>query len=112
MEALVEVDSVESFMIDSLLQSVKMIEGISSRTPADITGLADVLGKNPEFVKLTKLLFIKYGVFSRVPTEYQLIFIVATSTYLVMHQNKAKKNLERYLNGSPNSLPDKAVTTS
>jgi hypothetical protein len=98
MDSIVECDSVESFLLDSILQCIKLIEGVSSLTRYDIQGLADLLKQNKQFHQLSKQLFIKYKVFNAVPPETQLIFLVATSAYICNSKNRRKNEIESYLN--------------
>lgn len=93
MESIVSTSSVEGFVTNSILQCIKVIEGVSSRTENyDITGTAEVLQRNPEFNKLTKILMIKYKVFGQIPPEYQLIFIISTTAMVMRHKNKQEKS--------------------
>ena len=90
---IISIGSIDTFIIDSLLSSVKMIEGVTSHTKFDVTGLADILKSNPQFNNLIKILYLKYGAFSAVPPESQLLFVVATSTYICIQTNSKKKLL-------------------
>ena len=71
MDSIVECDSVEQFLLDSILQCIKLVEGVSSYTKYDVQGLADLLKANKQFHQLSKELFIKYKVFNAVPPEMQ-----------------------------------------
>ena len=94
---IVSIGSIDTFIIDSILSSIKMCEGLSCYTKYDITGLADILKTNPQFNNLVKILYLKYGVFSAIPPESQLLFLVATSTYICVQTNK-KKKMDNFLN--------------
>jgi hypothetical protein len=98
MDIMVSTDSVEQFLTDSIMQSLKMIEGASSYTKYDISGLTDLLKGNKQFNTLMKQLYIKYKVFSQVPIEYQAILLVSTTAYICLMKNKKKKELEQFLN--------------
>jgi len=98
MDSIVECDSVEQFLLDSILQCIKLIEGVSSYTKYDIQGLADLLKANKQFHQLSKQLFIKYGVFKAVPVELQMAMMISTTAYIVNCKNKRKGELESYLN--------------
>ena len=98
MDSIVECDSVEQFLLDSILQSIKLIEGVSSYTKYDIQGLADLLKANKQFNQLAKQLFIKYKVFNAVPPEFQLVMLVSTTAYICNCKNKRKGELNDYLN--------------
>ena len=58
-EVIVETNSLEVFLTDSILQCLKLIEGGSTLTRFDITGLSDNLKKNEQFHKLCKQLYVK-----------------------------------------------------
>ena len=92
MEVLVEVNGMDEFLMDGVLQSIKLIEGASSYTSNyDIRGCADLLKSNKQFHSLCKQLFIKYNVFSAVPAEYQLLMLVSTTAFVCANKNKPGK---------------------
>lgn len=109
MDVLVSTDSVEQFLTDSIMQSLKMIEGASSYTKYDISGLTDLLKANKQFNTLMKQLYIKYKVFSQVPIEYQAILLVSTTAYICLMKNKKKAELNEFLN-QPIYLPPQPQT--
>lgn len=101
--ALKEIESIvlvseDSFILDSFIQLVRMVEGTTTNTDYDIKGLSQVLANNPEFVKLFKICLLKYGAVSKIPPEIQLVFIVGTSTILVLNANKGRHHINTYLN--------------
>jgi hypothetical protein len=98
MDVIVSTDNVEQFLTDSILQCIKLIEGVSSYTKYDISGLCEMLKANKQFDTLMKQLYIKYKVFSNVPVEYSAVILISTTAYLCMMKNKKKKELEEYLN--------------
>jgi hypothetical protein len=98
MDSIVECDSVEQFLLDSILQCIKLLEGVSSYTKYDIQGLADLLKQNKQFHQLSKQLFIKYKIFNAIPIESQMLMLVATSAYICNNKNKKKGEIEAYLN--------------
>ena len=51
-------------------------------------------------------MYLKYGVFSKIPPEYQLTILVSTSAYICINKNKNKDCLEAYLNEHV-EIPDK-----
>ena len=106
MDSIVECDSVEQFLLDSILQCIKLIEGVSSYTKYDIQGLADLLKANKQFHQLSKQLFIKYKVFNAVPPELQMVMLVSTTAYIVNSKNKRKGELESYLNQPLNIISE------
>ena len=97
MESIVDTSSVEQFLTDSILQCIKMTEGLSSYTKYDITGCADLLKANKQFHTLTKQLYIKYKVLNNVPPEYSLAVLVATTAYICKNKNTKKKEIESFL---------------
>jgi len=102
MDSIVECDSVEQFLLDSIMQCIKILEGVSSFTRYDIQGLADLLKQNKQFHQLSKQLFIKYKVFSVIPPENQLIMLVATSAYICNQKNRRRSEFSAYLNQPAN----------
>ena len=88
-EALVACDSVDSFVMDAVLQSIRGAEVISSNTRMNITGLSHMLSKNVQFVSLCKQLFLRYQVFTSIPPEYQLALIVMTSAWVCVQSNRS-----------------------
>ena len=98
MESIVDTSSVEQFLTDSILQCIKLTEGVSSYTKYDITGCADLLKANKQFHTLTKQMYIKYKVFEKVPPEYSLAVLVATTAYVCKNKNAKKKEIESFLN--------------
>jgi hypothetical protein len=101
MEVIVNTDSVEQFLTDSIIQCIKLTEGVSSYTKYDISGCADMLKGNKQFHTLCKQLYIKYKVFSNIPPEYSIVILVATTAYICKTKNTRKKELEIYLNAKP-----------
>lgn len=98
MAVLVEVSSMDGFLMDSVFSCMKLVEGASSKTSHDIRGCADMLKQNKEFHKLAKTLFIKYNVFSSVPPEFQLLLLVSTTAYMCSQKNKSHSAINDYLN--------------
>ena len=102
MDSIVECDSCEQFLLDSILQCIKLIEGVSSYTKYDIQGLADLLKQNKQFHQLCKQLFIKYKIFTALPIESQMVIMVTTSAYICNTKNKRRGEMESYLNQPAN----------
>jgi len=98
MESIVDTSSVEQFLSDSIIQCIKLTEGISSYTRYDITGCADLLKANKQFHSLTKQMYIKYKVFERTPPEFALAVLAATTAYICKNKNEKKKEIENFLN--------------
>ena len=95
MDVIVNCSSVEDFLNYSILQCLKMIEGASSYTRYDVSGMSDLLRQNKQFHQLSKMLYIK---FSNIPPEYQMVMLMATTAYVCVEKNKRKASLEEYLN--------------
>jgi hypothetical protein len=74
-----------------------MVEGFTIKTNYNISGLSDLLKSNCEFHSLCKQLYLKYGSFNAISPEYKLIFLVATSAYVVRNKNKNKPIIDSYL---------------
>ena len=92
MEIIVDCSSVDNFLTDAILQSLLVIEGVSSMTQQyDVSGLAEILKDNKQFHQLCKQLYIKYNVFTNVPPEYQMIMLVATTAYVCKIKNSRLK---------------------
>ena len=106
MDCMVECENVEQFILDSILQCIKLIEGVSSNTKYDIQGLADLLKQNKQFHQLSKQLFIKYKIFSALPPEYSMMILVSTSAYICNGKNRRRGEMEAYLNTPINNLPN------
>ena len=100
METLVEVNGIDGFLMDGVIQSIKLIEGASSYTKYDIRGCADLLKSNKQFHSLCKQLFVKYQIFSAVPAEYQLLMLVSTTAFVCVNKNKPsnRDSINAYLN--------------
>ena len=99
LETLSSISSVDAFLTDSILQCIKVIEGPTARTKNfNITGLSDLLKSNKQFHTLCKKLYLKYNCFDALPPEYQLLMLVATTSYICINKNKGKNELDAYLN--------------
>ena len=99
MQIITELDSVDDFLTESILSSIKVIEGTTKNFKNyDISGLSDMLKENKQFNTLCKQLYIKYGCYNNISPEYQMLFLIATSTYIIRNKNIKKKELENFLN--------------
>ena len=99
MQILVEINALDEFLTDSIISSIKVVEGVSSLTKNyNITGLSEMLRSNKQFNSLLKQLFIKYGSYQAVPPEWQLVILVATSTFICVQKNRNKNQINNYLN--------------
>ena len=107
MQTLVEINSLDEFLTDSIIQSIKVVEGVSSLTKNyNITGLADMLKSNKQFNSLLKQLFIKHGSYANLPPEYQLMILVCASSWICVQKNRNKNTINSYLN-EPIPIPNK-----
>lgn len=95
--ALVEINSIDGFILDSILQCIRMSETFTKDSDYDISGLSVLLKNNPQFISLSKQLFIRYNVFSSVPIEYQMIMCIISTSYLCIQKNKGKSSINSYL---------------
>lgn len=99
MESIIEVSNIDQFLYDGIIQSIKVVEGVTSYTKNyNVKGMADMLKVNVQFNNLCKLLFIKYHIFSAVPVEYQILMIFSTTAVLCMQKNKNKDQINEFLN--------------
>ena len=99
MEVIVSVSSVDNFITDSILNCIRIVEGVSSNTQKyNISGCAYLLKQNKDFHSLCKQLYIKYKVFSSVPCETQLIMIVATTAFIARSRNVHLATMNAFLN--------------
>ena len=58
--------------------------------------MADILKANKQFHELCKKLYLKYGCFVGIPSEYQLILIVSTTAWVCRIKNYSKSELDKY----------------
>jgi hypothetical protein len=98
MSTIVECSSYDNFLSDSILQTIKLVEGGTAATRYDISGCADMLKANPQFNNLLKQLYVKYNVFTKIPPEIQMVLLVSTTSYICINKNKNKGILNEYLN--------------
>ena len=97
MDCIVSMGNVDTFITDSILQTIKGIEGFSSRTKFNISGLSDLLKSQKKFKDLVMQLSLKYGNFMAVPAEYQLLIMVMTSAFICVQKNKNTSKIEEML---------------
>ena len=97
---LVEIGSIDVFIIDLIISTIQLGENFSKLTDCNISELSVLLKQNKEFIKLCKILSIKYSVFSNVPPEIQMILLVSCTAFLCIDKNSKSKIIESYLNES------------
>jgi len=98
MSTIVECSSYDNFLSDSILQTIRLVEGGTKATRYDITGCADMLKGNPQFNNLLKQLYVKYNVFTKIPPEIQMVLLISTTSYICLNKNKNKHLMNEYLN--------------
>ena len=97
-QVIIEIGNVESFVLEGILQSLKMCENFTVNKKYDITGLSDLLKMNKQFNSLAKQLMLKYGCFMNTPPEYQLMMLVMSSSYIMINKNNNKDKLNDFFN--------------
>jgi hypothetical protein len=100
MEVIVNTSSVEQFITDSILHCIRLVEGGSTYTRYNIQGCADMLSLNPQFHNLSKMLYVKYKVFSAIPPEFQMIMLISTTAYICKCKNDSTSKYHEMLNQS------------
>ena len=95
---LLDNNEVDNYINDSIYHCIRMIEGFTSKTKYDITGLSSMLKMNENFDVMCKKLMLKYNCFCNTPLEYQMVMLVSTSIYLTIQMNKSKPAMEQFLN--------------
>jgi hypothetical protein len=101
MEIMVETGGVNEFLEDSVIQCIKVLENVSAVSPTyDVRGMSLMLQHNPQFKKLSKILFVKYNIYQNIPPEFQMLMLVGTSAMLANNKNRGKDQINAYLNGT------------
>ena len=101
MEVMVETGGVNEFLEDSVIQCIKVLENVSAVSPTyDVRGMSLMLQHNPQFKKLSKILFVKYNIYQNIPPEFQMLMLVGTSAMLANNKNRGKDQINAYLNGT------------
>ena len=99
MEIMVETGGVNEFLEDSVIQCIKLVENVSAISPRyDVRGMSLMLQSNPQFKKLSKILFVKYNVYQNIPPEFQMLMLVSTCAMLANNKNRGKAEIDAYLN--------------
>lgn len=97
-ETIVSCNGVGKMLDEAILTAVQTAEAVSSRTERfDISGTADALRANPEFARLTKLIWIKHRVFAAAPPEAQLMLVVASTAMIMRQRNIKRKEIDGLL---------------
>ena len=103
MNAIINISSVDTFIIESILVSIQTLEGFTANTRFNITGMAQMLKLNPQFNLLSKQLFLKYGSFAAVPVESQMLLLIFTTAYICINKNQNKAQMNEFLNQPANT---------
>ena len=98
MQVIIETTSIDSFLMDSLYTGLALIEPITQHTKINIRGLSDILKSNKQFNSLTKQMLLKYGCYSNVGIEYQVLLIIISSVYITVNKNNNRESINNYLN--------------
>jgi hypothetical protein len=98
-QIIVQINTVDSFIMDSVFQVLLITENISSRTQNfNFSGLTAMLKMNPNFMSVCKQCFIKYGCYANAPAEFQLLVIISTTAFVCIGKNKSKESFNNFLN--------------
>ena len=99
MQVIIETTSIDSFLMDSLYTALGLIEPITKNTQKfNIIGLSDILKSNKQFNSLAKQMLLKYGCYSNVGPEYQVLLIIISSVYVIVNKNNNRESINNYLN--------------
>ena len=96
-QSLIEVSSEDSFIEETIFQSIKMCEGYSAKTRYDLSGLSLVLKHNKQFTDILKILHLKYATYLSIPPEIQCCLIISCSVAIVLNKNQNKTQRDSYL---------------
>ena len=98
MDSIINTGSLDSFLFEGILSSLKVVEGVSANTRYDISGMVDLLKVNKEFLSICKRLFLKYNVFQATPIEFQAVFIIFSTAMLCRQKNIKRDAINEFLN--------------
>ena len=96
--AIVEIGTVDTFVMSSVYDTIAMIEPYSKPTKFNIIGLSNALRINPNFNNLCKQVMLKYNIGTTMSPEMQLLMITTTTIYLTIQKNQNKSQIDQYLN--------------
>ncbi len=74
MEAIVNTSCVEQFVTHSILHYIKITEQVSTYTRFNVLKVSVIF--------LSKMLYIKYKIFSAMPIEMPMLMLISTSAYI------------------------------
>ena len=96
-KTIVELQTVDSFLTNSIYDAILMIEPYSKPTKYDISGISASLRVNPNVDKLLKQIILKYNFCGNTSPELQLLIIVVTTGYMTIQKNNNKDSINKYL---------------
>ena len=98
LQTIVELSSIDDFLLNSIYDTLLMIEPYTVPTTCNITGISTMLKLNPNFTSILKKLILKYDLSTSTSPEIQLIIIVKTSLYMTIQRNQQNTQINEYLN--------------
>ena len=96
--AIVEIGTVDLFVMNSVYDSIAMLEQYSKPTKFNVIGLSNSLKLNPNFNNLCKQVMLKHNIGSSMSPEMQLLMITSTTIYMTIQKNNNKSQIDQYLN--------------
>ena len=98
LQTIVELSSIDDFLLNSIYDTLLMLEPYTVPTRCNITGISTMLKLNPNFTSILKKLILKYDLSTSTSPEIQLIIIITTSLYMTVQKNNSKIEINNYLN--------------
>ena len=96
--AIVEIGTVDSFVMNSVYDTILMLEPYTKPTKFNIIGLSNALKLNPNFNNLCKQVMLKHNIGCSMSPEMQLLMITTTTIYMTIQKNQNKSQIDQYLN--------------
>ena len=96
--AIVEIGTVDSFVMNSVYDTILMLENYTKPTKFNVIGLSNALKLNPNFNNLCKQVMLKHNIGSSMSPEMQLLMITTTTIYMTIQKNQQKSQIDQYLN--------------
>ena len=100
LQTIVEFSSIDDFLLNSIYDTLLMIEPYTVPTRCNITGISTMLKLNPNFTSILKKLILKYDLSTSTSPEIQLIIIVTTSLYMTIQRNQQNTQINEYRTNS------------
>ena len=98
LQTIVELSSIDDFLLNSIYDTLLMLEPYTVPSKCNITGISTMLKLNPNFTSILKKLILKYDLSTSTSPEIQLIIIITTSLYMTIQKNQNKSQIDQYLN--------------